>query len=68
MEKGSNPAFGFDFTLCDETVKEVNNLKRRKISQKTNIPVKIVKENIDIVSYFLYHNFSYSAVIFYLSH
>ena len=34
MEKGSNPAFGFDFSLCDETVKEVNNLKSRKVSQK----------------------------------
>ena len=27
---------------------------------KTDIPVKIVKENIDIVSYFLYHSFSNS--------
>ena len=31
-----------------------------KLSQKTDIPVKIVKENIDIVSYFLYHNFDNS--------
>ena len=28
------------------------------MSQKTDIPVRIIKENIDIVSYFLYHNFN----------
>ena len=37
---------------------EINNLNIRKISQKTDIPVIIIKENIDIVSYFLYHNFN----------
>ena len=58
MEKLGNPSFGFDFTLYEETVKEVNNLKIRKVSQKTDIPVKIIKENTDIVSYFLYHNFN----------
>ena len=51
MEKLGNPTFGFDFTLYEETLKEVSNSKSRKISHKTGIPVKIVKENIDIVSY-----------------
>ena len=37
---------------------EINNLNIRKISQKTDIPVIIIKENIDTVSYFLYHNFN----------
>ena len=60
MEKLSNPTFGFDFTSYEETVKEVNNLKIRKVSQKTDIPVRIVEENTDIVSYFLYHNFNNS--------
>ena len=60
MEKLGNPTFGFDFTSYEETVKEVNNLKIRKVSQKTDIPVRIVEENTDIVSYFLYHNFNNS--------
>ena len=34
MEKLGNPTFGFDFTSYEETVKEVNNLKIRKVSQK----------------------------------
>ena len=60
MEKLGNPTIGFDFTSYEERVKEVINLKIRKVSQKTDIPVKIIKENIDTVSYFLYHNFNNS--------
>ena len=43
IEKLGNPTSGFNFTLYDETFKEVNNLKRRSVSQKIDIPVKIVK-------------------------
>ena len=32
--------------------------KKRKVSQKTDIPIKIVKENIDIVCHFLYYSFN----------
>ena len=42
MEKLGNPTFDFDFTSYEETMKEVNNLKTRKVSQKTDIPVKII--------------------------
>ena len=60
MEKLGNPTFRFDFTSYEETIKEVNNLKIRKVSQKTDIPIRNIKENIDIVSFFLYHNFNNS--------
>ena len=60
MEKLGNPSFSFEFTSYEEIVKEVNSLKIRKASQKVDIPVRIIKENIDIVSYFLYHNFNNS--------
>ena len=60
MEKLGNPIFNFKFTSHEETEKEVNNLKIKNASQKTDIPVKIVKENVDIISYFLYHNFNNS--------
>ena len=52
MEKLGNATFRIDFTSYEETIKEFNNLKIRKVSQKTDIPVKIIKENIDTVSYF----------------
>ena len=35
-------------------------MKIKKPSQKSDIPVKIIKENVDIISYFLYHNFNNS--------
>ena len=57
MEQFAYTTFGFDFTSYEETAKEVNNLKTRTVSHKTNISFKIVKENIDII-YFLYHNYN----------
>ena len=60
MEKLGNPIFNFKFTSHEETEKEVNNLKIKKASQKSDIPVKIIKENLDIISYFLYHNYNNS--------
>ena len=58
MEKLGNPIFNFKLTSHEETEKEINNLKIKKVSQKSDVPVKIIKENVDIISYFLYHNFN----------
>ena len=58
MNKIDNPEFNFRFTSYEETKKEVGKLKIKKASQKTDIPVKIIRENIDVVSYFIYHNFN----------
>ena len=60
IEKLGNHTFGFHFRSYEKTVKGFDNLKSRKVSQETDIPVKIAKENIDTVSYFLYHNFNNS--------
>ena len=60
MEKLGKPIFNFKFTSHEETEKEVNNFQIKKTSQKSNIPLKIIKENVDIISYFLYRNFNNS--------
>ena len=60
MKNLSNFTFSFNFTSHDNAVKELNKLKSKKASQETDIPIKIVKENVDIISYFLYHNFNNS--------
>ena len=60
MGKLGKPIFNFKFTSHEETEKEVNNFKIKKASQKSDIPLKIFKENVDIISYFLYHNFNNS--------
>ena len=66
MENLCKHTFSFNFTSYEETVIEVNNLKNSKAFQKTDLLVKFIKENIDTVSYFLYHNFdnSLSSSIF----
>ena len=43
MEKLGNSIFNFKFTSHEETEKEVNNLKIKKASQKSDIPVKNIK-------------------------
>ena len=58
-----NFTFSFNFISHDDIVKELK-LKTKKASQKTDIPTKIVKENVDIISHFLYHNFNNSLSFF----
>ena len=52
--------FSFNFISNDNTAKKLNKLKSKKASQKTNIPIKIVKKNVDMISHILYHNFNNS--------
>ena len=60
MKNLGNFTFSFNFISHDDIVKVLNKLKSQKASQKTDIPIKIIKENIDIISHFLYHNFNNS--------
>ena len=59
-KKFGNPAFGFHFTSYEKTVKEVNGLKSMTGFQNTAIPVKIVKQDTDILSDLLQYNFNNS--------
>ena len=52
--------FSFNFISHDDTIKELNKLKSKKASQKIHISIKIVKENVDILSHILYHDFNNS--------
>ena len=60
MKSLGNFTFSFNFISHDDIVKVLNKLKRKKASQKTDIPINIIKENVDIISHFLYHNFNNS--------
>ena len=42
MEKLGKPTFNFKFISHEETEKEDNNLKVKKASQKSDIPLKII--------------------------
>ena len=58
MDRIGRPSFAFEFVSLEETIKEVNKLSIKKASQTLDIPVKIVKENKDLISYFVYNNFN----------
>ena len=60
MKNLGNSTFSFNFISHDDIVKELNKLKTEKASQKTEIPIKIVKEDVDIISHSLHHNFNNS--------
>ena len=57
MQSLGHPSFSFQYVSHDQVLKEVNKLNPRKASQDSDIPVKIIRENIDIVAYFIYNNF-----------
>ena len=63
-KKLGNFTFSFNLISHEDTEKGLNKLKSKKASQKTDIPIKVIKENIDIISHFLYHNFNNSLSCF----
>ena len=56
METISNK-FSFKYEERKKFLKEIQNLNSRKASQQNDIPSKILKENSDICSQILHHNF-----------
>ena len=62
MKNLSTFTFSFNFISRDDIVKELKKLKSKKASLKRDIPIKTVKENVDIIYYFQYHNFNNSML------
>ena len=58
MREKGQPEFSFHFVTLEETLKEVALLSDKKASQVSDIPVKIIKENRDLIAYFILHNFN----------
>ena len=58
MTSMDNPKFRFRFVCLNETLNRVHKLNRKKASQATDIPVKIIKENKDAISFYVFHNFN----------
>ena len=54
---GKDLQFSFNFETKNEILVEIHNLDKKKACQESDIPVKIVKENIDMFSEFILHNF-----------
>ena len=58
MTSMDSPKFSFRFVSLNETLNRVNKLNCKKASQATDIPVKIIKENKDVISFYVFHNFN----------
>ena len=48
----------FNFETKNKILAEIHNLDKKKACQERDILVKIIKENIDIFSEFILHNFN----------
>ena len=57
IEKGQ-AKFSFHIVTLEETLNEVALLRDKKASEASGIPVKLIKENRDLIAYFILHNFS----------
>ena len=56
-EKAKNSVFSFYEVDKDKIKKEINRLNKNKASQKSDIPIKIIHDNIDIFADFIAESF-----------
>ena len=61
-KSNKQPLFSFSEVTRDEILKEILSLDTTKACQDTDIPTKILKENADIFSDFLFANYNASVV------
>ena len=57
----STYTFSFEFETQEKFPKLIQNLNCNKATQQYDIPIKILKENSEIFSYILCHNFNNSV-------
>ena len=56
----NNLSSSFEFIDRTKIFNELQKLKSNKACQGSDIPVKMIKENIDIITNFIYNNFNNS--------
>ena len=54
---GKDLQFSFNFETKNKLLAEIHNLDNEKDCRQSDIPVKIITDNIDIFSDFIFHNF-----------
>ena len=58
ISKLDNLNIYFEYTFFEKTLKELKIPDPKKASQVNDIPVKVIKENKDIVAFFIHYNLS----------
>ena len=54
MTSMDSPKFFFRLVSLNETLEGVHKLNPKEVSQVTSIPVKIIKENKDVVPFYVF--------------
>ena len=55
--RGKDLQFSFNFETKNKILPEIHNLDKKKACQESDIPVKIIKDSIEIFLEFILHNF-----------
>ena len=55
--RNKNMSFSFSFVTKKTILNELRKLNPKKACKESDIPAKIIKENLDIVSNFVYNDF-----------
>ena len=59
--KSKNMSFSLSFVTKETILNELHKLNPKKACQKSDLPVRVIKENVDIVCNFVYNNFNNSV-------
>ena len=62
MMDTNNLSLSFKSTDRKKIFNELQKLKSKKACQRSDIPVKLIKENINIITDFIYNNFNNSLI------
>ena len=55
---GKDLQFSFNFETKNKILAKIHDLDNKKPCQESDIPVKMIKDNIDIFSEFIFRNFN----------
>ena len=66
--KNKNMSFSFSFVTEETILNELRKLNPKSGCQESDIPVKIIKENLDIVTKFVYNIFNIILCLVQTSH
>ena len=60
--KNKNMSFSFSFLIKETVLNELSKWNPKKTCQESDISVKMINKNLDIVSNFVYNNFNNSVL------
>ena len=56
--KNKNMSYSFSFVTKETILNELGKLNPKKAGQENDVPINIIKKNLDIASNFVYNNFN----------